>query len=115
MSIVTAKVLAEAQFGVTSPVTALYTAPAATRTIVDKMTATNIDASTARTVTVNIVPSGGSAGSDNTITSVLSIAANTAVDLTEIKNHILAAGDAIWVTAGTANKIVVRLSGREIV
>lgn len=90
-----------------------YTVPTAKTTIIDKFTATNTDAS-AQTVTINIVPSGDTAGAANTIISAYSIAAGAIKDFTEIQNHILAAGDFISVTASAASKVVIRSSGREI-
>jgi hypothetical protein len=90
-----------------------YTAPAATRTIVDKFTATNIDTG-AQTITVNIVPAGQSVGAQNTITKAFSIAAGATAILSEMQNQILASGDFISVIAGTGAKVVIRASGREI-
>jgi hypothetical protein len=113
MSLVTAKALIDAQYANTSATTQ-YTAPAATRAIIDKFTVTNTDAS-ARTITVNIVPNGQSATGSNTITSALSVAAGASVELAELKNHILSAGDAVSVLASVASKVVIRMSGREIV
>lgn len=113
MSTVTAKCLAETQYAGSSAA-AIYTAPAATKAIIDSMTVTNTDSS-AHTVTIDIVPSGGTLGTGTTITSALSIAANTAVSLAEMKNQILNAADSIQVVASVASKVVVRLSGREIV
>lgn len=90
-----------------------YEAPSNTRTIVDKFTATNTHAS-AVTLTVYIVPSGGSAGASNTIIKAQSLAASETADLTELKNQILDAADTIDVVASVADKIVIRASGREI-
>lgn len=108
---VTANVLIGAQFVGSGATT--YTAPTATRTIVDKFTATNTDSSS-HTITVSIVPSGQSSGSQNAITSAFAIAAGVAADLTELHNQILASGDFVSVTASAANKLVIRMSGREI-
>lgn len=110
---VTAKALFSAHFaGITD--TTEYTTPVSTRTIIDKFTATNTDVAT-RTVTVNLIPSGGSAGSQNIVTSALSLTAGQSVDLPEQHNQILNSGDIISVVASVANKIVIRASGREIV
>lgn len=111
---VRAKMLANAQFATTAGVT-LYTVPAGvSATIIDKLTATNIDSGGAQTVTINIIPASQGIGTANQITSAKSIAASTAADLTENQNQILAPGDSIVATAGVNGKIVVRLSGREI-
>ena len=87
--------------------------PAATKAIIDKFTATNNDASP-RTVTVNLVASGGSPGASNRITSALSIPAGASVDLPEMKNHVLETGAFISVVASVATMVVIRASGREV-
>jgi len=112
MSTVTAKCLVESAYAASSATT-VYTSPAATTTIIDKFTATNTD-SGAHTITVYLVPSGGTAGGSNTITSAYSIAAGTAVELTELKNHVLATGDFISAFADSASKVIIRASGRQI-
>lgn len=109
---VTAKPLIQAKYAGNS-LTTEYTAPASTRTIIDKFTATNTD-SGSETVSVHIVPNGGSASASNIITSALSIAAGASVDLPELKNHILATGDFISVVASVPSKMVIRASGREV-
>jgi hypothetical protein len=90
-----------------------YTSPASTRTIIDKFTATNTDVG-AQTITVNLVPSSGSVAASNVITSALSIPAGESVDLPEMKNHVLEAGDFISVKASAASKVVIRASGRKV-
>lgn len=109
---ITAKALVDAKFA-SSGANTEYTAPANTRTIIDKFTATNTDSS-ARAITVYVVPSGQTFAAQYTVTSAFSIAANTAVELTELKNHILSAGDVISVFASVASVVVIRASGREI-
>jgi hypothetical protein len=91
-----------------------YTAAAATRVIIDKFTATNITGG-AITLTIYLVPSGGSAGASNTIISALSIAAGATTDLTQLQNQILNSGDFVSVFASAATSIVIRMSGREVV
>lgn len=90
-----------------------YTVPAGKRTIIDKFTATNTD-SGAVTVTVHLVPDGGSTGNSNMIIKAKSVAAGATEDLTALQNQILSAGDAIVVLAGSASKMVIRASGREV-
>lgn len=108
---VTARCLIEAKYAANTD-TLEYTAPANTRVIVDKFTVTNTDGSS-RTITVNIVPSGGSVGASNIITSAQSISAGQSTSLGEMQNHILNAGDTIYVKASVASLLVIRLSGRE--
>lgn len=112
MSAVTAKVLINSRYAGSSATTE-YTCPTSTRTIIDKFTATNTD-SGALTITVYIVPSGGSATGSNTITKAYSISAGATVSLSEMQNQILAAGDFVSVLASSASKVVIRMSGREI-
>ena len=95
-----------------SSLTAEYTVPSSTTTIIDKFTATNID-TTDQTVSVHLVPSGGSADNTNKIIDQKSVSTSETYDLTELKNHILEAGDFISVVAGAADKVVIRASGRE--
>lgn len=107
---VTAKALIDAKYAASSVATE-YTASG--HTIIDKFTATNTDAS-AVTLTVYIVPSGGTAGGSNTVISAKSIAAGATSDLSELQNQILNTGDLISVFASTASKMVIRMSGREV-
>lgn len=109
---ITAKPLFDAQFAPATN-TIVYTVPALTRTIIDKFTATNTDGST-RTITVNIIPAGGSAGNQNTVTSAQSLTAGLSMELAEQSRQILNAGDMISVIASVASKVVIRASGREI-
>jgi len=109
---VTAKPLINTKFAQSSA-NDEYTAPGSTRTIIDKMTVTNTDASS-RTVSVYIVPSGNTPSDDFLIYSALSVAAGATVELEAMKNHILATGDKINVFASVASKVVIRASGREI-
>lgn len=108
---VTAKALVQAKFAAASA-SSEYTVPVSTRTIIDKFTATNVDASS-RTLTVYLVASGGTAGTSNQIVSK-SIAAGATADVTELQNQILATGDVISVLASAASTIVIRVSGREV-
>lgn len=89
-----------------------YTTPNNTRTIVDKFTATNQD-SVARTLSINIIPSGDSVGAANLIVKTTSIAAGATFDSSEMKNQILSAGDIVSCVASVASMVVIRMSGRE--
>ncbi len=109
---VTAKTLINAKYASNADTTE-YTAPASTKAIIDKFTATNTDSS-ARTLSVNLIPSSGSVGGSNLVTSVLSIAAGVSIDLPEMKNHVLMTGDKISCVASVASKVVIRASGREV-
>jgi hypothetical protein len=93
--------------------TTQYTAPANTRTIIDKFTGTNTTAG-AVTLTVKLVLSGGAAGASNTIVSAKSLAPGECYTFPELVGHVLGAGDFISTLAGAATSITIRASGREI-
>jgi hypothetical protein len=93
--------------------TTQYTAPAGVRTIIDKFTACNNDA-VARTITVNIVNSGGAVGGANQIVKTKSLLAGESYTFPEVVGHVLAAGDFISTNASSAGVVGVRASGREV-
>lgn len=93
--------------------TTQYTAPANTRTIIDKMTATNTTG-VAATLTTNLVAAAGSASASNTVMSAQSIAAGATYVCPEVAGHILNPGDFLSTLAGTAAAITIRVSGREV-
>lgn len=93
--------------------TTQYTAPANTKTLIDKFTATNYTA-TVVTLTVNLVPSGGTAANSNTVIKTRNIQPNETYAFPEIVGHVLSSGDFISTIASTATSVVIRASGREI-
>lgn len=107
-----ATVLAQAQFASAVGGT-VYTSPNATTTIIDKFTATNTDSST-RTLSVYLVPEGGSVSASNAIIDGLSIATDTTVDITSLQNQILGPGDTIFVSASVGSVVNIRASGRQV-
>lgn len=108
---VTVKCLVEStQLGNTQ--TTLYTANGL-RTILDKVSATNVSGSVV-TVTVNLVPASSSAGGTNVIVSAKSLQAGESYGFPELVGHILNAGGFVSVLAGTAGAINLRISGREV-
>lgn len=110
---VTAKCLIQSKYAANSATTE-YTTPDNTRTIIDKFTATNHDAG-AQTISVHLIPFGGATSDNNLIVKAKSMNAGETLELTDLKNHILNAGDIISVFGSTANKITIRASGREVV
>jgi hypothetical protein len=88
-----------------------YTAPTGTRTIIDKLTVSNGSVSAA-VLSINMVPSGGTAGATN-LTLYKSIAAGDTYTLPEIVGHVLNAGDFVSVKSSAASALVIRMSGRE--
>ena len=107
---VTAKPLYTAAY-LGSTDTTLYTATGV-RTILDKCTAYNSDAG-AIVVSFNLVPNGGSVGASNKVVSK-SLAAGETYTFPEVVGHVLEAGGVLSGIAGTASKVVVRVSGREV-
>jgi hypothetical protein len=109
---VIAKTLLEAK-NAENAQTTQYTTPVNTRTIIDKMTATNTTAG-AVVLTTNLVASGGAAAATNVVMSTQSIAAGATYACPEVAGHILNPGDFISTLAGAAASIVIRISGREV-
>ncbi len=110
---VTPKALINSKFAADSQQTE-YTVPGSTTAIIDKFTATNNDGG-AQTITIHIIPSGGSRGTSNLIIKELSIAAGATDVIDEIANQILETGDIINVVVSLASAVIIRCSGREVV
>ena len=109
---VTVKVLIPAKIAVASDTTQ-YTAPAGVTTIIDKFTSTNYD-TVARSITVNLVTSGGSVGNENKIVISRTLQPNETYTFPELVGHVLQPGGFISTIAGTASAINIRSSGREV-
>jgi ABC-type uncharacterized transport system YnjBCD substrate-binding protein len=108
---VTAKPLATAAYAPATE-TVVYTAPTGTRTIIDKYTAWNSDVAPIQ-YTVKLVPTGGTAGASHVVLTK-TIAPSESYTMPEIVGHVLEAGGFISEVASTANKLVRRISGREV-
>ena len=93
--------------------TTLYTAGAGVRTIIDKCTAYNSDTG-ALLVAFNVIPSGGAVGASNKVVSK-SLAAGETYTFPEVVGHVLESGGALSGIAASASKVVVRVSGREVI
>jgi hypothetical protein len=89
-----------------------YTANGVT-TIIDKFTATNYD-TVARTISVNLVTTAGSAGNNNLIVKTKSLQPSETYTFPEIVGQALLAGDFISTIASTGTSVTIRSSGREI-
>jgi hypothetical protein len=107
---VTSKPLVTAQFAANAETT-YYTATGV-RTIVDKCTGTNTTGA-AVSLTVRLVPSGGTAGAANLIETA-SIGANSTYTFPGVVGHTLEASGFISALAGAASSVVLRVSGREV-
>lgn len=82
-------------------------------TIIDKFTATNVSGG-AVTISVNVVESGDTAGTDNLIVQAKSIQAGETYLFPEMTNRILGAGDFVSTVASAATSINIRMEGRVI-
>lgn len=91
--------------------TVQYTVPAATRTIIDKITVTNTTLA-AQTIDVHLVPTTGTPGAGNKIVSK-SIAAGVEESLEAMAGHAMDPGATI-VTSASALALTIRASGREV-
>ena len=92
--------------------TTQYTASGVTA-IIDKFTAVNRSASDA-TISVYLVPSGGTAGDSNIVLKNKSINPGDTYSITEAMGHVLEAQDSIVTIASVASAISLKASGREI-
>ena len=104
------KVLASAQLA--SGDTTVYTVGASKAAKLAKLVLTNTSAS-AVTVSVSVVPSGGTVDGTHKVVSAYSIAAGDSTAITEAENIWLGAGDFISVNASAATSINVLASGLE--
>lgn len=106
----TAKAIVQAGY-VPNVETTSYTTAVGMRTTIDKYTGYNGD-TVARTLTVKIVPSGGSAGASNVMV-VKALQPGESYTFPEIVGHTLNAGDFLSELASAASVITRRMSGRE--
>lgn len=83
------------------------------RAVIQKATFANNDTGVV-TVTINLVPSGGSAGYANRITKEQAIAAGKTWSCPDIVNHELESGGFISMLASITAKIGCRISGYEV-
>lgn len=63
------------------------------------------------TLTVGIVPNGGSLGAGNTLINALSIPAGQTYISPELAGAVLPAGSTLHASAGTASDIIIMVSG----
>ena len=108
---VTVKVLIPAKLAETAQTTQ-YTATNA-KAIIDKFTATNTGSSN-QTISVNLVTSGGAAGTENLVVDARAIAPGETYTFPELVGQSLGSGDFISTLSSTATDVTIRASGREI-
>lgn len=83
------------------------------KTIIDKFTATNTSAGNV-TINVNLVASGGAAGTSNLIVTARSIAPNETYTFPELVGKALESGGFISTIASAATSLTIHANGREI-
>jgi len=98
----------------TTAAVVLYTVPASTKALIQKMTCVNND-TVARTVTIHLVAEGQSATSTNMLIKALPIAAGYTADISDAAAHLLEVGGTIQALASTSAVVSIRVSGVEIV
>ena len=91
-----------------------YTSPTKTTTVVKKCTVTNTDGAGGHTFTIYKVPSGNSAGIANVVIDAQTIGALQTMDVTEMINKVLAAGDTIQALADTGALVNIQMDGVQI-
>jgi len=90
-----------------------YTTPASTWAEIGAATVTNVTG-TARTVTVSLVPSGGTAGLTNIVVQTRTVPANAAVQLWEIVGQKLPPGATIQALADAGAAVNLTVGGYEV-
>jgi len=110
---VTAKNIIPAQ-QLTDSLATYYTVPVNTRTIIKKLTFMNDD-TVARTVTLHLIASGGSATAGNKLLDAVSVAAGDTFEATEAEGHVMEASGFLQASADAASQVSIRASGVEVV
>lgn len=93
--------------------TGIYAPGTGVRGTLLKFTATNVTG-TAATITIKLIPAGGSASAENTITLTKSVEPGGYYAFPELIGHTLNPGDSLSVIAGTASALVIRCTAREV-
>lgn len=83
------------------------------KTIVDAFTVTNTSGG-ASTITIHVVPPGGSPGADNCVVQSRAVAVNESYSVTPMLGQVIEAGSAIWCVSVATNALVLFASGRVI-
>lgn len=92
--------------------TTQYTATGC-KTLIDKFTVTNYGAANVA-FSLNLVPSGGSAGNTNLVIDMKNIVPGETYLCPEVIGHVLEPGGFISTLAGAATSLTIVASGREI-
>lgn len=106
---ITTKDLVDSQF-VPSSTGTLYTAPA--YAMVTAINVTNTSSAYV-TLTVYVVPSGGSAGDSNALVSAKTLAPGESYQCPEVQGQVLSGNDTLQAVASAASSLNIRASGVE--
>lgn len=90
--------------------TTIYTSPPGLRTFITTFKATNVTA-VAQSLSINIVPVGGSVGSSNLALSSFSIAPQSTVEFPSIETQVLGSGAFIVAQASAPNAVQLNIQG----
>jgi hypothetical protein len=101
-------------FLATTTAAPIYTAPAAKKVLITKISFTNIGA-VADSIDVHIVTSAGVVGTSNKIISAKIIDAAECWACYQIEGEILNSGDKLYAKAGIASNVNVMASGVELI
>lgn len=104
------KILASSQVASASTNTTVYTVPATSAARVATFSLTNVTAS-AVTVSVSVVPSGGTVDGTHSVVSGYSLAAGDSTKIVEVEGALLDTGAFISINAGTAAAINYLITG----
>jgi hypothetical protein len=108
---ITAKRLATAQVG--TSVAALYTAASGTRTVVKRAAFCNTSGSSV-TLTVHLVPPGGSVGDSNKVVSAQSVSSGETYLAAEVESQVIEGTGSLQASASASGSISAIVSGLEI-
>jgi hypothetical protein len=98
--------------GNTTAVT-LYTVATNLRARINKLTVLNTNSTTARLLTVYLVPSGDSAADANALIKQVGIGPYEAITVAEAISHLLDEGDSVQFLQDTGTDLIAHLSGTE--
>lgn len=107
---VTPKILGSLQLS--SGDNTVYTVPGSKAAKLATLTVTNVTGS-AVTVSVSVVPSGGSVDTTHKIVNAYSLAGNDALLIDDVKGMWLGDGDKVSINAGTGSAVDATLTGLE--
>lgn len=93
--------------------TTQYTVPATTQTVIDEFTVTNTD-SVVHRISINVVPSGGTAGPSNLVLPGLALIPGETFSIGILYQRVMETGQVVSTLASVSSKIVIRMSGREV-